>query len=356
MHDCLLANRGDGLIAAETLQAVAGWPIQSHLVHPPVANIVPAAFIGVNGVRYDERMSRGRAGELFPRGIGVLGLGWPGRAIAERLLLSQPAATTLAVYDADRPSADGVSAGARRAVSPADLAARSQIIVVSLPDLPHIEAQLAGPSGLQAGVHSPTTLVLCSALEPAGVGALALRLRERTAGLLRVVDAPVSGAPEAATDGTLSIMVGSTPADYAYVRPVLDLLGSSVRLGAPGAGQIAHGCSQLVVAATAAALREAVALAAGGGLDPSLVLTALQSGPAASRWLNQSYEALVSNSAIDSHLSPDWGKDLEIARAQAANVGLDLVLSRFLLDQVRRHDTVSEDPVRPGITAPYADQ
>ena len=143
------------------------------------------------------------------------------------------------------------------AASPADLTARSQVVFAMQDDIASLESRLHGPSGVQAGVHSPTILVICSILPPDSLRDLALVLHARTAGLLRVVDAPVLGPPKAVATGRYSMIIGAAPTIYRAVRPVLELLGPCTRIGGIGTAQIAKACEQFVLAATTLAAIEA---------------------------------------------------------------------------------------------------
>ncbi len=123
-----------------------------------------------------------------------------------------------------------------RAVSPADLAARSTFVLVMLDEPAGFEALLDGPSGLQAGVHSPTTLIICTATAPVPLRALSARLFDATAGLVRMVEAPLTGGPAELSGGQMSIMVGADRPTYDAVEPVLALLGRPVLIGQLGLG------------------------------------------------------------------------------------------------------------------------
>ena len=87
-----------------------------------------------------------------------------------------------------------------------------------------------------------------------------------------MVDAPLSGTHAAAARGDLSIVVGATPGLYRDALPVLELLGTCVRVGGVGSAQIANACEQYIIAATAMALSEAAVIAERAGLDLSRVL------------------------------------------------------------------------------------
>ncbi len=97
------------------------------------------------------------------------------------------------------------------------------------------------------------------------------------------LDVPVSGGPQAASDGTLSMMAGGDVAALERVRPVLETLGSRVvHCGAVGAGSVAKACNQLIVVATIGAVAEALTIAEAAGVDPAVVREAMLGGWAAS--------------------------------------------------------------------------
>lgn len=123
-----------------------------------------------------------------------------------------------------------------------------------LPDLPEVEEILAGPDGLLAGATGPLLLLIGSTSAPEGVRALAERLHTETDGRVRVVDCPVSGGPEGAQAGSLSIMPGGEPTDLELATRVLEPCGRPVPLGPLGAGQVAKACNQLIVGSTILAL------------------------------------------------------------------------------------------------------
>ena len=99
----------------------------------------------------------GERERTYPRSVGVLGHGFLAEPVLQRLLRALPAATYISTYGRDPDLLTQLQRlGARRATSAADLAARSEYILVLLHKLDDLEAELSGPSGLQAGVHSPT--------------------------------------------------------------------------------------------------------------------------------------------------------------------------------------------------------
>ena len=148
---------------------------------------------------------------------------------------------------------------------------------------------------------------------PDDLRSLASELAEKTAGLLRVVDAPLSGTQGAAARGELSIVVGAAPSLYRDALPVLELLGSCVRVGGVGSAQIANACEQYVIAATAMALSEAAVIAERAGLDLSRVLHSWELSLAGSRVLSAARQAaqpgLRAGSARRSRAGAARGRD-----------------------------------------------
>jgi len=110
-------------------------------------------------------------------------------------------------------------------------------------------------------------LVISSILPPDSLRDLAVVLHTRTAGLLRIVDAPVLGPPQAIAMGRYSMIIGAAPSVYRAVRPVLELLGPCTRIGGIGTAQIAKACEQFVLAATTLAAIEAIAISQRAGID-----------------------------------------------------------------------------------------
>jgi 2-hydroxy-3-oxopropionate reductase len=264
----------------------------------------------------------GARDRIYPRSVGVLGHGFLAEPVVQRLSGALPPPTH--IWTCGR-NADMLAElqrfGARCAASPADLAARSEYLLVLLGEVDDLAAYLGGPSGLRAGVHSPKILVIGGISAPDDLRQLADDLVERTAGLLRIVDAPLSGTQAAAAHGELVIAVGAPPGLYRDALPVLELLGACVRVGGVGSAQIANACQQYVIAATAMALSEAAVIMERAGLDLARVLQSWELSPAGSRvllaargkLLNQDFEPDLPAGAA---LAP-----LEVAAQQAWRTG-----------------------------------
>jgi 2-hydroxy-3-oxopropionate reductase len=270
----------------------------------------------------------------------------------QRLLGALPAATQIFTYGRDPDLfAQLLQLGAERAASPADLAARSQYVIVLLQTLDDLEADLSGPSGLEAGIHSPTVLVVGAISTSDDLRNLAGDLLEKTAGLLRLVDAPLSGTPAAAARGELSIVVGASPGLYREALPVLELLGTCVRVGGVGSAQIANACQQYVIAATAMALSEAAVIAERAGLDLARVLHSWELSLAGSRVLEAARGRLLNRDFEPDLRAGAALAPLEVATQQAWRTGTSAQLLgnvRELFELLDRAGMSSQD-----LTSPY---
>ena len=255
--------------------------------------------------------------------VGLIGLGAMGRPMASHLLrAARERGVDLVVHSRRESSATALVAdGALWAATPREIAARCDVVLTMLPDLPELAAILDGDDGLLAGLGRPTVLVVSSTSSPDGVRSLTRDLADRAEGGLAVVDAPVSGGVEGAAEGTLSIMVGGGDDDVARVLPWLEALGSPVHLGPVGAGQVAKACNQLIVAATTVALGEASVIAERAGLDLGRLLDLLGGGYAGSRILEVKKSRLVAHDHTPASPARFMIKDLAFAAAEAASTG-----------------------------------
>src|SRR5206468_12871636 len=97
------------------------------------------------------------------------------------------------------------------------------------------------------------------------------------------IDSPVTGLPDAAAAGKLTLLVGAEPADLARARPYLAPLGTTIRhFGPVGSGTVYKLINNLMGAVQIAGLAEGLAIAEQAGLDMNLVLESILSGVAAS--------------------------------------------------------------------------
>jgi 2-hydroxy-3-oxopropionate reductase len=250
--------------------------------------------------------------------IGFVGLGIMGKPMALNLAAG---GFDLVVHSrSPGPVDELVEAGARRASSPAQVAAVCDTLITMLPDTPDVEHVLFDEPGGAATALRPGSLVIdMSTISPIASRGFGERLRAAEVGF---VDAPVSGGERGAIDATLSIMIGGSEEDVARAMPLFETLGKTiVHVGDSGAGQVAKACNQLVVASTIEAVAEALSLAARAGVDPARVREALLGGFAGSKIME-----IHGQRMLDENFQPGFRarlhlKDARIVLDTARDVG-----------------------------------
>jgi 3-hydroxyisobutyrate dehydrogenase len=249
--------------------------------------------------------------------VGFIGLGIMGRPMAGHLLR---AGHPLTVYNRTAGRADDLAAaGARVAASPAEVAAASEVVVVMVSDTPDVEAVVAGKHGVLAGIRPGSIVVDMSTVSPELERRLAARLRERGADL---VDAPVSGGDVGARNATLAIMAGGEADAVERVRPILLRMGKSVtHCGPVGSGQLAKLCNQILVGVTMLGVSEAIALARAGGLDPEVMIRAVEGGAAASWQLSNLGPRILKGDFEPGFMVDLMQKDLRLVLETAGSGG-----------------------------------
>ncbi|QEC49507.1 NAD(P)-dependent oxidoreductase [Baekduia soli] len=205
-----------------------------------------------------------------PDTIAVIGLGQMGLPMARRLL---EAGHRVRGADLDPAALAALQeAGGEAAASGADAARGAAVVILMLPNSAAV--QEAMDDGAVLAALAPGTLLLdMGSSEPLATRALAQRCADRGVAL---VDAPVSGGVAGAVAGTLTIMAGGEEPDVARARPVLELLGRTVvAVGGVGAGHAVKAINNLLSATHLLASVEALEIGRAFGLDPDLMLEAI---------------------------------------------------------------------------------
>jgi len=256
--------------------------------------------------------------------LGFIGIGIMGEAMALRLL-EQGFAVTAWNLTPDR-YAKIVPAGARRAESPAAVAAASDIVLMCVLDAPAVENCCFGENGLATAQGAGKIVVDHSTINPDATRDIAARLRQRNG--LRWVDAPVSGGSPAARDGTLTIMAGGGAADIAAIAPVMSALaGHFTHIGALGAGQTAKILNQVIVGTGYVLMAETLALAEAAGLDAAKLPDCLAGGFADSNLLRKLYPQMCARDFDPPRAyARQLLKDMKNVKGFAGGLDLDLPL------------------------------
>jgi len=210
--------------------------------------------------------------------VAFIGLGRMGHGMAGRYL---DAGFTLAVWNRSQSKAnDLIARGARWALSAADAADGADAVVTMVADDEASRAVWLGKDGAAMTAKAGTLAIECSTVSYTHALDLARELRGR--GLI-YIDSPVTGLPDAAASGKLTLLVGAEPADLERARPFLVPLSTTIRhFGAVGTGTVYKLINNLMGAIQIAGIAEGLAIAEQAGLDMKLVLEAIETGVAAS--------------------------------------------------------------------------
>jgi len=227
--------------------------------------------------------------------------------------------------------------GARIADSPRAAAENADIIIGMTADDESSRAMWLGPQGALAAANAPDALAIeCSTLSHDWVLELAGRVRERG---FRFVDAPVTGLPDAAAAGTLTLLVGAEPADLDAARPVFASLAMRVmHFGPVGQGTAYKLMVNLLGAVQIASAAEGLALAEAAGLDSKLVADAIGSGQAASPQVVRNVRRFVSGDHAGAvNFTPALRlKDVEYALRLARSLGVPQAFGEVAAQTYRR--------------------
>jgi 3-hydroxyisobutyrate dehydrogenase-like beta-hydroxyacid dehydrogenase len=210
--------------------------------------------------------------------VGFIGLGRMGHGMAGRYL---DAGFSVAVWNRSKAKAeDLIARGARWASSPTDAADGADAVVTMVADDEASRAVWLGKDGAAAAMKAGSLAIECSTVSHQHALDMARELRGR--GLI-YIDCPVTGLPQAAATGKLTLLVGAEPADLVSAKPYLAPIGDVVRhFGAVGTGTVFKLINNLMGAVQIASLAEGVAMAEQAGLDMKLVAEALATGAVAS--------------------------------------------------------------------------
>ena len=259
--------------------------------------------------------------------VGVIGLGVLGRPVAERLIAQ---GFDVAVFDVRaEPMAALASAGATECDSPADVAHRSEFIITLVADEAQTQDVIFEADGILTTLKDETVVIIGSTLGPAAVQALAGAIAARGG---ETLDAPISGGYLAASEGTLSMMIGGRQAVLDRAMPVLKAIANKItRAGGVGTGQAAKLAHQLVFSLNVMALLEGLSLGASAGVEPAALKRILKEGIAHSAvlalWddLGPRWKDMLK--ATDAGATPpNMRKDLHLVLELAHELGVNLYL------------------------------
>lgn len=257
--------------------------------------------------------------------LGFIGLGLMGAPMAERLICKD---STLHVYDPNPAAAAALTdVGAVAHRSARGVADAAPIVFACLPSpevSERVAEEVAGGGAIELYVEMSTVGRPC-------IERVATRLAPRQ---IMVVDAPISGGPKGAREGSLSIMAAGSPQAVARARPWLKRIGKDIFdvHVEPGRGQVMKLVNNLISAAIMASTYETLVLGAKSGLDPDMMIAVLNASSARnSATLRKVPEAILTGSFDFGATVRTITKDVELGIAEAHDNDVPMWVGEHIL-------------------------
>jgi 3-hydroxyisobutyrate dehydrogenase-like beta-hydroxyacid dehydrogenase len=255
--------------------------------------------------------------------IGFIGLGVMGEPMCRNL--AKKAGVPVYGFDrADAPLERLAEAGVKRAATLAELARICDVIFMALPSGKHVAAVCEGDDGLLAHADARHTIVDLGTSPVEASRELAKKFAAKGA---HYADAPIARTRQAAEDGTLSVMVGASVANFVKLQPLIATFATDItHCGDIGAGQVVKILNNMVLMETVVALSEALETAKRAGLDPKVVFETLAKGSADSFALrNHGMKAMLPGNFPERAFSTEYArKDISYALDLAKSVNIEL--------------------------------
>ena len=253
--------------------------------------------------------------------LGFVGVGRMGGPMANRLL---DAGHALCVFDTNAEAVKSLAErGARVAASAEEVASSSDMVFISLPTPPIVQAVSLGERGILKGSRL-TTLIDLSTTGPTVAAVIAKSAAERG---VAWVDSPVSGGVGGATKGTLAVMVSCAKSTFPVVDPVLKTFGKTFYVGEkPGLAQIAKLANNLLAAAAIVLSSEAVAMGVKAGLDAKTLIDIINAGSGRNSATQDKFPKSVITRTFDFGFSTGLSyKDVRLCLDEAEALGVPMV-------------------------------
>lgn len=254
--------------------------------------------------------------------LGFAGIGRMGAPMARRLLAAGHA---VSVFDTNKAAVAAlVAEGAQEAATPAELATSAAIVLVSLPTPEIMQAVALGQDGLSSGrglrivIDLSTTGARVERLVAAG-------LRQAK---IALVDCPVSGGVGAAEKGTLAMMAACAAETLEEVRPILETLGKVMHVGnEPGMGQTLKVINNLMSVTALAIASEALVVGTKGGLDPAIMIEAINASSGSSNATLTKIPKFVLTRSFDFGFAIELSsKDIRLCLEEAEAQGVPMIV------------------------------
>lgn len=246
---------------------------------------------------------------LFKK-IGFIGVGLMGYSFVKRL---SQAEYNINAYDKDENKLKLVKniKNVSCSQNPSAVANECNLIFICVDKTENVEEVVFGENGVIKNASKNSIIVDLSttSADKTILFADKVKLKKKVSW----VDAPVSGGPSKALDGSLAIMIGGDSKNIKLITPVLDKLSSNfTHFGPVGSGQIVKMINQILVLNNYAILAEALSFAEGYGIDASKIPDALSDGHAGSNLLTHLFPRMINKDFDPQGYATQIQKDLKM--------------------------------------------
>ncbi|MBR7744806.1 NAD(P)-dependent oxidoreductase [Phycicoccus sp. BSK3Z-2] len=251
--------------------------------------------------------------------VGFIGLGVMGLPMAANVV--EAGHPVRAYVRRPERAAEARSRGIEVVDTVRDAVSGADVVVTVLTDGPAVLEVALGQDGILAAADPGAVYVDMSTIAPSEW----LRVHAAFVAEGReVVDAPVSGGESGAEAGTLSVMAGGHDRTIEAVSDVLGAMGTVVRMGDAGSGQVTKAANQMIVAGTIQLVSEALVFLEHHGVDRATAVEVLSRGLAGSTVLERKSTAMLADDVTPGFRLALHRKDLAIAEDAASSLSLPL--------------------------------
>jgi 3-hydroxyisobutyrate dehydrogenase-like beta-hydroxyacid dehydrogenase len=258
----------------------------------------------------------------MPQTLGFVGVGRMGGPMSSRLL---DAGHSLVVFDTNPAAlAPLVARGAKSVASAEEVASSAEVVFMSLPTPPIVQAVSLGTQGIVRGTKIKTLIDL-STTGPS-VAAVVGKAADELG--ISWVDSPVSGGVGGATKGTLAVMVSCRKATFDEIDPILKTFGKTFHVGEkPGLAQIAKLANNLLAAAAMVVSSEAMAMGVKAGLDAKVLIDIINAGSGRNSATQDKFPRCVLTGTFDFGFATGLSyKDVRLCVDEAEALGVPMVV------------------------------
>jgi 3-hydroxyisobutyrate dehydrogenase len=274
--------------------------------------------------------------------VAFIGLGNMGGPMAKNLVTAGHSVT---VFDlVPEACAELEAAGAGVAESAETAIPGAEYVITMLPAGKHVRAVYLGDhnDGLLSKLDPGTVALDCSTIDAETARIVGEAAKSQGIGFM---DTPVSGGVAAAAAGTLAFMCGGDAETFDKAKVVLSDMGKNIfHAGPAGAGQVAKGCNNMLLAIHMIGTAEALEMGARHGLDPA-VLSEIMLSSSGRNWsleVYNPYPGVMENAPASNDYKPGFMvdlmvKDLGLAMEIASTASFDNPMGQLARDLYEEH-------------------